>query len=230
MSQAAVQSKAEVLEWLRAQGDFAAPQILEQRERLHRNQVLSTGSTQLDALLGGGFRRGAITELVGPSGRMSLALHCLAALHRQNKADAQTPSLVAWIDVGDGLDPRTLKSCGLSLDHFLWIRPSALRQGLKACDLLLDAGGFAVVVLDVSGFRLNAQTTRPAWWVRLARRLEEGRTVLLNLGEVGGFCSVARIDAQRMHGAGFELRAKVVRQRYGQREGVAKLLLGGPCD
>ena len=61
---------------------------------------LATGIDALDALLGGGFPRGRVSEITGPlsSGRTSLALALLAAATRAGE-------IAAVVDAADAFDP-----------------------------------------------------------------------------------------------------------------------------
>jgi hypothetical protein len=80
-------------------------------------EVQSSGVTELDALLGGGFPRGSLVELCGPasSGRTSLAFSLLAQATERQEA-------CAFVDVSDSLDPVSLAAAGVELPRLLWIR------------------------------------------------------------------------------------------------------------
>jgi len=85
----------------------------------HRVEVelQSSGITELDAVLGGGFPRGSLVELCGPacSGRTSLAFSLLAQATERQEA-------CAFVDVSDSLDPLSLAAAGVDLPRLLWIR------------------------------------------------------------------------------------------------------------
>lgn len=121
-------------------------------------EVFSTGMAEVDAMLGGGIPRGSITEVSGPvsTGKTSLALSMLANVTQLGNARA-------WVDVNDALSPESAAAAGVELRRLLWLRMSAenkhklndkpwpgLEQALKATDLLLQTGGFAAIVLDMS--------------------------------------------------------------------------------
>ncbi|MFZ1087007.1 MAG: hypothetical protein WAN35_18745 [Terracidiphilus sp.] len=129
-------------------------------------EVAATGIPAVDALLDGGLPVGAISELVGPecSGRTSMALAFLA----QRTAAGQ---VCAWIDASDALDPESAAANDVQLRQLLWVRccDSAMQtskarrksdekpwtrldQALRATDLLLQAGGFAAIVLDLAAW------------------------------------------------------------------------------
>src|SRR5882724_4224971 len=80
-------------------------------------ELQSSGVTELDAVLGGGFPRGSLVELCGAasSGRTSLAFSLLAQATERQEA-------CAFVDVSDSLDPLSLAAAGVELSHLLWIR------------------------------------------------------------------------------------------------------------
>ena len=80
-------------------------------------ELQSTGITELDALLRGGFPRGSVIELCGTSssGRTSVSFSLLAhATARQETC--------AFVDVSDCLDPSSLAAAGVDLTRLLWVR------------------------------------------------------------------------------------------------------------
>ena len=121
--------------------------------------VAATNLGPLDTRLEGGFPRGQLSELVGPrsSGRTSLLLQMLAAATSRGE-------LVALVDTLDAFDVESASAAGVDLDRFLWIRghvvinpglcrdmnQRALEQAIKALTLVLQAGNFGLVVLDVA--------------------------------------------------------------------------------
>lgn len=155
---------------------------------------LPTGIARLDAALDGGLPRGRIVELTGPrsSGRMAFTLRLLTESVRRGE-----PS--ALVDVADALDPRDLHPSVRS--RVLWVRPRSLLDGLRCADLLLDAGGFALVALYLVGVpsrgAAGVSQVPSSAWVRLGQRAQSSRTVLLavNDGVVahspGAFSSVS---------------------------------------
>jgi RecA/RadA recombinase len=146
-----------------------------------------SGLPALDALLGGGWPRGALSELSGQrsSGRTSVLL---AALARAGRAGEET----ALVDTGGALDPRAAAACGVALPRLLWIR-CALAQALKAADLVVSAGGFDVVALDL-GDELPRAPVPTSAWVRLKHGAErQGTSVLVATPAraVGAFAAAA---------------------------------------
>ena len=138
--------------------------------------TLPTGMPAVDALLGGGIPRGRLCEIAGPpsAGRTSLALSILA------RATAAL-EVCALVDVADGFDPDSAEAAGVALERVLWARPPAragLSDALRATSRLLDARGFAVVLLDPAG--REREVSRAAW-SRLARAAVASGTTLVLL-------------------------------------------------
>src|SRR5215469_15416136 len=122
--------------------------------------TISTGVAKLDALTGG-LPRGALSEITGPasSGRTGVMLAALAGATRREEA-------CALVDASDSFDPASATAAGVDLDRLLWVRCSdnhssspcrssrrsslgRLEQVLKVTDLLLQGGGFGMIVLDL---------------------------------------------------------------------------------
>ncbi|KAA6458640.1 DNA recombination/repair protein RecA [Acidobacteria bacterium AB60] len=160
-------------------------------------EVASTGIDAADELLEGGLPVGAITELIGPasSGRTTFALSFLA----QRTAEAR---ICAWVDAQDALDPESAAANGVHLKQLLWVRcrdtgtanPSRdrlqgrpwtrLDQALRATDLLLQAGGFAAIVLDLADTAPEHANRIPlATWFRFRQAADRTRCSLLVLGQ-----------------------------------------------
>src|SRR5262245_10734458 len=79
-----------------------------------RLRPLGTGVAPIDALLAGGFPRGALSEVHGPasSGRTGLVLALLA---RSTRGGA----LAALVDPADRLDPASAAAAGIDLARLL---------------------------------------------------------------------------------------------------------------
>jgi hypothetical protein len=169
---------------------LVAPERLE--ERLG---YLPTGIAALDDLLGGGWPRGGLVELEGrrSSGRTAVLLASLAAALAVGQA-------TALIDAEGALDPRGAAAAGVALERLLWVRAGG-RDALKAADLLIGAGGFGLVALDLGDGRAagrgaaGAPTGIPsAAWLRLKHAAaRQGTTVLVAAPRrtVGAFASAA---------------------------------------
>ncbi|MDQ3071550.1 MAG: DNA recombination/repair protein RecA, partial [Acidobacteriota bacterium] len=155
------------------------------------DRVVPTGHARADQSLDGGWPRGHLSELCGPlsAGRSSLLVSTLAAVTGQGE-------LAALVDAADGFDPVPAAARGVVLERVLWVRgltlsggparaahplrDRSLTQAVRAFDLILRAGGFAVAVLDLSGIPARAIARLPfTTWLRLGRGVEGSRTAAL---------------------------------------------------
>ncbi len=141
--------------------------------------LISTGIPEVDSLTGG-LPRGAITEIFGSasSGRTSFMISALA--------NATTHEEVCvLIDTNDTFDPASAAEAGLNLERLLWIRCAAnVEHAFKATDLLLQGGGFGIVVLDIGDVvRTEARRIISSWWYRFRRVVENTPTALLVIAE-----------------------------------------------
>jgi len=137
-----------------------------------------TGVPQLDAALGGGLRRGQVSEIVGlrSAGRTAILCGVLAAAAARGEA-------VALVDTHDRFDPVSASAAGLDLLRLLWIRDTGdPSRALKAMNLVLQAGGFGVVAFDLADVSVHGLRSFPfTTWMRLARVIEGSQTVALLL-------------------------------------------------
>src|SRR5438132_7245754 len=200
---------------------------------------LATGLSALDAVLGGGIPRGRITELAGPrsAGRTGLAAAIAASATRAGET-------IAWVDPEDALDPEAAAAAGIALARLLWVRPRGVPDALRAAEILLGAGGFGLVLLDLGLSRARSCTARgsevqgrtaeaersphsarappgpPASpsWPRLARAAERTRSPLLVVAP--------RREAGTFAPPGLELGAR----RVCWSGGPGRLMLPGGID
>jgi hypothetical protein len=167
------------------------PAALTPQQRTIR-EVAPTGISEVDDLLDGGLPMKAISEITGPvsSGRTSMMLSFLAGRTQEGQ-------VCAWVDADDAFDPESAAASGVSLKQLLWVRCRSavgsamgkpwtrLDQALRATDLLLQAGGFAVVVLDLGsiapehGYRIPLAT-----WFRFRQAADRTRCSVAVLGQV----------------------------------------------
>ena len=150
---------------------------------------LSTGLPQLDAALDGGLPRGRLTELAGArsSGRTGLACVIAGAATRAGET-------IAWVDPENGLEPEAVADAGVLLGRTLWVRPRCERDALRATELLLGAGGFGLVVLDLG----SLATERGAPWPRLVHAAERTGSALLVVAtqRLAGACAALGLELQ----------------------------------
>jgi recombination protein RecA len=142
------------------------------------------------------FPRGRISEISGPrsSGRTTL-LHSLLA------ASTERGECAALLDTSDAFDPCSAAAAGVRLEKLLWIRcHSNAEHALRAADLLIQAGGFGVVALDlVEASPSGLSRIPPTAWFRFRRSIEPTPTILLVLAErfLTKSCAAKRVTLDR---------------------------------
>jgi hypothetical protein len=141
--------------------------------------AVATDVAALDACLRGGLPRGQLSEIVGPasSGRTTLVLQTIAASARRGE-------IAALVDTFDRLDVESAAAAGIDLERLLWIRGEAsavsdvaVNRALKAANLVLQAGGFGCVVLDLADVPPVVLRRIPfTTWLRVQRIVEGSDT------------------------------------------------------
>jgi hypothetical protein len=142
-------------------------------------EVISTGTYEVDSFIGG-LPRGAMTEVFGPasSGRTSFMLSALAHATRHEE-------VCALVDTNNTFDPKSAAQAKLNFERLLWIRcANNLEHAFKATDLLLQGGGFGVVLLDLGNVPAKSATRIiSSWWYRFRRTLETTPTAMVVITE-----------------------------------------------
>src|SRR5579875_1863261 len=154
------------------------------RELTRKEQRLSSGVVPADLLLQGGIPRGRISEITGPksSGKTALAGAFMAAASTGGET-------VAIIDWANAYDPHSLAGIA-DFSRILWIHPrpltirtayprradSSLKNCFRAAELVLEAGGFGLLVMDMGS---HGAPFAPATAMRLARLAERSGTALI---------------------------------------------------
>ncbi|MGA9723437.1 MAG: ATPase domain-containing protein [Candidatus Binatus sp.] len=158
-------------------------------ELTRKDRRLSSGLAPLDALIGGGIPRGRITEITGRagSGKTSIAASFAAFATRRGE-------VVAWLDASGAFDPESMAAAGVELRRMLWasmrrgsardLRSPLLKgEGLgvrsaivKAAELVLEAGGFGLVVVD---FGEAPRALAHASALRIARAAERSGAAVI---------------------------------------------------
>ena len=216
------------------------------RELTRKDRRLSSGLTLIDRLLGAGIVRGRISEIVGPigAGKTSLAAGFVASTTRRGET-------AAWIDAADSFDPATVAAAGADLARVLWSAPrinsvspvsrfarlkaekspawhaAPAWNAVRAAELVLEAGGFGLVVIDFGNF---ARAIPPSAALRVARIAERtGAAVIvlathrmcgtftaqsLTLSRERTCFSRAAIGAPSLFD-GFAIQARVARNKLG---------------
>jgi len=157
----------------------------------------------------GGFPRGAITEIIGPesSGRTTVANSLLAVATSRGET-------CCIVDTSEAFDPVSAAQAGAVLTQLIWIRCGGnVEHAFKAVDLILHAGGFGAVVLDLARIGERAANRIPiSYWYRFRRAIENTPTVLalVERNALARSCAALMLDLKRdaanWRGApGFEL-------------------------
>jgi hypothetical protein len=147
--------------------------------------VVPVDVVAIDRCLQGGVPRGHLSEIAGPSssGRTTLLLHLLSAA-------TQRGEIVALVDTLDRLDVASAAAAGIDLDRVLWIRGESsshalapaerVERALKALNLVLQAGGFGVVAIDLADVPASTLKQIPfTTWMRVQRVIEGSDTACL---------------------------------------------------
>jgi len=147
-------------------------------ERSDPSACVATDVAGLDERLHGGVPRGELSEITGPrsSARTTLLLQLMAAATARGE-------LVALVDTCDCLDVASAAAAGVDLERMLWVRGQAIagplladravERALKALNLILQAGGFGVVAIDLADVPPAALRRLPfTTWLRVHRAIE----------------------------------------------------------
>jgi hypothetical protein len=181
-------------------------------------EMAFSGIPALDALTGG-LPRGCLTEICGPasSGRTTVLLAALAAATSRGEfcavvdaSDALDPQSTAdagvdldrllWVRCGEDASPDSSQKASAASGQatFNFARAKSpqserrLEQVLRATDLLLESGGFGLIVLDLSDLPTQSARRIPlTTWFRFRRAVENKPTILLAIEQqpIAGSCS-----------------------------------------
>jgi hypothetical protein len=121
-------------------------------------------------------QRGLVTELLGTAGRTTLAQAEVAKATRRGE-------ICALIDAANAWNPEVAAGQGADLQRILWVRCGGdVQKAMQATDLVLRAGGFGLVWLDLEGIPAQALNRIPtSHWYRFRRAVENTETALLVL-------------------------------------------------
>ena len=218
--------------------------------RAPRTETVATGHPRADQCLEGGWPRGQLSVVCGPAsaGRTTLVVGTLAEVTRAGE-------LAALVDAADCFDPVPAAARGVVLERLLWVRGTfgtcgsggsvgsmgsggsiggsrrpgvarALTQAVRAFDLVLRAGGFAAVVLDLSGVPARALGALPfTTWLRLGRSVEGSRTAAVIVADAPVAPSAAGVSLD-LQGALARWRGPSARARLFEAPALAPRLRG----
>jgi len=173
------------------------------------SECVPSGIAELDSL-NEGLPRGAVTEffsrpldvfsprpVVNSVGRSGFAVKkeidsaplssgCTSVmLSALAEATAMRQECCALVDASNAFDPVSAEAAGVDLSRLLWVRCSGtkfsnLEHVLKVTDLLLQAGGFGMVIVDLNDVPPSVARKIPlATWFRFRRAIENTNTALL---------------------------------------------------
>jgi hypothetical protein len=160
-------------------------------------RTVPTGIEQVDFLTGG-LPRGALTEISGPasSGRTTL-------MHSVLRETTNRGEFCALVDASDAFDPASASASGVHLPKLLWVRCAAHKKNaLAVTDLLLQNGGWGVVVLDLTDVEPREVRRIPLHtWYRYRRAVENTPTVFLLVGQepCAGSCSALSLETGKQN-------------------------------
>ena len=181
-------------------------------------EMISSGVAEVDAITGG-IPRGCLTGIWGgaSSGKTSVLVAAMAAATRRGET-------CVLIDASDSFDPASVEAAGVNFGKLLWVRcgntaiknlnhkghretqrktrssEHRLEQVLKATDLILQSGGFGMIVLDLAGVAERFVRRIPlASWFRFQRAVEHTRSALIVVSETPCALTCATLGMEIKH-------------------------------
>ena len=156
--------------------EFGNGSIMRLGDAAHMNvKTFSSGSTELDVALGGGYPRGRIIEIYGPesSGKTTLALQAIAQMQKLG-------GIAAFVDMEHALDPLYAAAIGVDIDQMLVSQPDSGEMAMELVEQLVRSKSVDLIVVDsvaalVTEAELQAEmgdfpTTSIAWLMSKALR------------------------------------------------------------
>jgi hypothetical protein len=160
-------------------------------ELTRKDRRLSSGLAPLDALIDGGIPRGRISEITGRAGSGKTSIAASFASFATCRGE-----VAAWLDASGSFDPESMAAAGVDLRRMLW---ASMRRGsardlrsplvkgrpvgpgmrsaiVKAAELVLEAGGFGLVVVD---FGEAVRSLTYASSLRIARAAERSGAAVI---------------------------------------------------
>jgi hypothetical protein len=195
--------------------------------RRPEQRTIPTGIPQIDSVTAG-IPAGALTEICGSSlasaGKTTVLVSMLAQASRKH--------FCALVDSSDSFDPASAQAAGTSFSRLLWVRcgknqsrinPKPLEQAFKATDMLLQSGGFELIVVDLGSIAERFVRRVPlTTWFRFSRVVEKQRTALVFIEQQPHAASCAGLVLNLQSGSAtwsgkllseFKLELEIVRTR-----------------
>jgi hypothetical protein len=93
--------------------------------------------------------------------------------------------ICALVDTNNSFDPESASQAEIHFERLLWIRcANNLEHAFKSTDLLLQGGGFGLVVLDLGDvIAKDAKRIISSWWYRFRRTVENTPTTLVVIAQ-----------------------------------------------
>lgn len=158
-------------------------------------EKIPSGIEAIDTLTSGGIPRGTFTEICGAasSGRTALVIALLGQATRQGEC-------CVWVDTAGAFDPQSASAMGVELERLLWINCGGnAEHALKAVDLLIQSGGFGLVVMDLADTpEREARRIPLASWFRLRHAAERTGAALVAVARRinAGSCSELQLELE----------------------------------
>jgi hypothetical protein len=137
--------------------------------------------------------KGAISEVFGAvsSGKTMILNGLLADASARQE-------FCAVVDWRGAFDPLSACRAGVDLRRLLWVRANRhIAHAFKAADMILHAGGFGVVVLDLCEAPLRDLNSIPlSYWYRFRLTVENTPTSLIVTGDQALVKSCARVQME----------------------------------
>lgn len=149
-----------------------------------------------------GLPRGGITEVLGEpsSGRTSF-------LHRLLSTATRLGEYCAIVDSTTCFDPISARASGTEMRRLLWLPcngvtdKSRVEQAVKCTDLLIHAGGWGLIVLDICEVQPQWIRRLPSsYWYRFRRAVEHTPTVLVVVGRESNVKACASLAIEMRSG------------------------------
>ena len=193
--------------------------------RRPEQKTIPTGIPPIDDVTAG-IPVSALTEICGSSlassGKTSVLMSLLAQATQEH--------FCALVDSGDSFDPASAQAAGVNFSRMLWVRCGKnksklkpMEQAFKTTDMLLQSGGFGLIVVDLSSLHERLVRKVPlTTWFRFSRVVEKQRAALVFIEQKPHATSCAglvlNLKAKPAMLSGnlltqFNLEAEVVRMR-----------------